>query len=91
MTERAVMPDVEIRPARASDAAAFLEFWRGIVAEQRFVRTEVVDAPVRAYRRRFRRRKDDGEEPVGAQDPDAAKPKVGRGRPPRGRGRSAPR
>jgi L-amino acid N-acyltransferase YncA len=59
MTERAVTPDVEIRPARASDAAAFLEFWRGIVAEERFVRTEVVDAPVRAYRRRFRRHNDD--------------------------------
>jgi L-phenylalanine/L-methionine N-acetyltransferase len=59
MTERAVTPDVEVRPARASDAAAFLGFWRGIVAEERFVRTEVVDAPVRAYRRRFRRRSED--------------------------------
>lgn len=61
MSERTVTPDVEIRPARASDAAAFLEFWRGIVAEERFVRTEVVDAPVRAYRRRFRRHDDDDE------------------------------
>jgi putative acetyltransferase len=56
MTERSVAPDLEVRPARASDAPAFLEFWRAIVAEERFVRTEVADVPVRAYRRRFRRR-----------------------------------
>jgi putative acetyltransferase len=59
MTERSVAPDLEVRPARASDAPAFLEFWRAIVAEERFVRTEVADVPVRAYRRRFRRRTPD--------------------------------
>ena len=59
MTERAEAPDLEIRPAKASDAPAFLEFWRAVVAEERYVRTEVVDVPVRVYRRKFRRRSDD--------------------------------
>jgi ribosomal protein S18 acetylase RimI-like enzyme len=68
MSERVVTPDVEIRPARASDAAAFLEFWRAIVAEERFVRTEVADVPVRAYRRRFRRRSDDETDVVAILD-----------------------
>lgn len=48
----------EIRPARPSDARAFLEFWTAIVAEERFVRSEEVEVPARAYRRRFRRRSD---------------------------------
>jgi ribosomal protein S18 acetylase RimI-like enzyme len=48
--------DVEIRSARPRDARAFLEFWNAIVAEERFVRTERVEVPARAYRRRFRRR-----------------------------------
>jgi ribosomal protein S18 acetylase RimI-like enzyme len=59
MTDRTEAADLEIRPARASDAPAFLTFWRAVVAEERFVRTEIVDVPVRAYRRRFRRRSDD--------------------------------
>ena len=50
--------DLEIRPAEPSDARAFLAFWKAIVAEQRFVRTEEVRTPLRAYRRRFRRRSD---------------------------------
>jgi len=50
--------DLEVRPARAADARAFLEFWRAIVAEERFVRTEEVRTPAREYRRRFRRRSD---------------------------------
>jgi ribosomal protein S18 acetylase RimI-like enzyme len=50
--------DLVIRPAEPSDARAFLEFWKAIVAEQRFVRTEEVRTPLRAYRRRFRRRSD---------------------------------
>ena len=49
---------LEIRPAEPADARAFLEFWKEIVAEERFVRTEEVRTPVRAYRRRFRRRSD---------------------------------
>jgi ribosomal protein S18 acetylase RimI-like enzyme len=51
------MGDVlEIRPAKPSDARAFLEFWTAIVAEERFVRSEEVHVPARAYRRRFRQR-----------------------------------
>jgi ribosomal protein S18 acetylase RimI-like enzyme len=50
--------DVEIRPAEPADAGAFLEFWTAIVAEERFVRTEEVRTPLRAYRRRFRHRSD---------------------------------
>lgn len=49
---------VEIRPARPADARAFLEFWTAIVAKERFVRTEEVRTPARAYRRRFRKRSD---------------------------------
>jgi ribosomal protein S18 acetylase RimI-like enzyme len=49
---------VRIRPAEPRDARAFLAFWTAIVAEERFVRTEEVRTPVRAYRRRFRRRSD---------------------------------
>jgi ribosomal protein S18 acetylase RimI-like enzyme len=45
---------LEVRPARPSDARAFLEFWSAIVAEERFVRTEEVRLPAHAYRRRFR-------------------------------------
>ena len=52
------MGDLEIRPAKPRDARAFLEFWNAIVAEERFVRTERVEVPPRAYRRRFRRRSD---------------------------------
>jgi ribosomal protein S18 acetylase RimI-like enzyme len=48
--------EVVIRPARASDAGAFHGFWSAIVAEERFVRSEEVGLPVRAYRRRFRGR-----------------------------------
>jgi ribosomal protein S18 acetylase RimI-like enzyme len=47
---------LEIRPAKPSDARAFLEFWTAIVAEERFVRSEEVRVPARAYRRRFRQR-----------------------------------
>jgi ribosomal protein S18 acetylase RimI-like enzyme len=46
---------LEVRPARPSDARAFLAFWSAIVAEERFVRTEEVRLPARAYRRRFRK------------------------------------
>jgi ribosomal protein S18 acetylase RimI-like enzyme len=47
---------LEIRPAKPSDARVFLEFWKAIVAEERFVRSEEVEAPARAFRRRFRQR-----------------------------------
>jgi ribosomal protein S18 acetylase RimI-like enzyme len=58
MTERLDGDALEVRPARPGDARAFLEFWTAIVAEERFVRTEEVDMPARAYRQRFRRRSD---------------------------------
>jgi diaminopimelate decarboxylase len=46
---------ITIRPARASDAGSFLTFWKAIVAEGRFVRSEQVRHPRRVYRARFRR------------------------------------
>jgi ribosomal protein S18 acetylase RimI-like enzyme len=58
MAEASKDGSLEIRPAEPADARAFLEFWSEIVAEERFVRTEEVTTPVRAYRRRFRRRSD---------------------------------
>jgi RimJ/RimL family protein N-acetyltransferase len=48
--------EVEIRPAAPVDARAFHTFWTAIVAEERYVRSEEARVPVRAYRRRFRRR-----------------------------------
>jgi RimJ/RimL family protein N-acetyltransferase len=44
-----------VRPAVPRDAASFLELWRAVVAEERYVRTERVTTSVRHYRRRFRR------------------------------------
>jgi RimJ/RimL family protein N-acetyltransferase len=37
------------------DATSFLELWRGVVSEKRYVRTERVTTSVRHYRRQFRR------------------------------------
>lgn len=45
---------VMIRPARPRDAVAFLEAYRAVAAERRFIQTEVVARPARFYRRRFR-------------------------------------
>jgi diaminopimelate decarboxylase len=47
-------PGVTIRPARPRDARSFIAFWRAIVAEGRYIRSERVAHPVRVYRRRFR-------------------------------------
>jgi len=48
-------PDgVEVRPARAGDARGYLELWRAVVAEGRWVRSEEATQPLRVYRRRFR-------------------------------------
>lgn len=52
MPERA--PGVLIRPARPRDASAFVEAYRDVAAERRFLQTEVVTRSVRSYRRRFR-------------------------------------
>lgn len=47
-------PGFVVRPARPSDAASFLEMWRAVVAERRFVRTDRVTGSLRTYRHRFR-------------------------------------
>ena len=47
-------PGVLIRPARPRDATAFLEAYRQVAAERRFIQTEVVVRSARSYRRRFR-------------------------------------
>lgn len=47
--------DVVVRPATPHDARPFLEMWRGVVGERRYVRTEEIRHPLRAYRKRFRR------------------------------------
>jgi L-phenylalanine/L-methionine N-acetyltransferase len=46
--------DFVVRRAKGSDAASFLELWRGVVAEGRYVRTEEIAHGIRFYRRRFR-------------------------------------
>ncbi len=45
---------VSVRPARPSDAGSYLEMWRGVVAERRFVRSESVPANARGFRKSFR-------------------------------------
>lgn len=51
----ATLPEgIVLRPARPRDARSFLVFWRAVVAEERYVRSEVVSMPVSVYRRRFR-------------------------------------
>src|SRR2546423_304023 len=53
---QAPLPEgVVVRPACPKDAALYLEMWRGVVAERRFVRTEAVRGSVRSYRRQFRK------------------------------------
>jgi RimJ/RimL family protein N-acetyltransferase len=49
-------PRFEIRPARRGDAASFVEMWKAVVSESRYIRTERVDRSVRFYRRRFFRK-----------------------------------
>jgi RimJ/RimL family protein N-acetyltransferase len=44
-----------VRPAAPQDAASFLDLWRAVVAEGRYVRTERVTSTVGHHRRRFRR------------------------------------
>jgi diaminopimelate decarboxylase len=46
---------VVVRPARPSDARSFLDMWKAVVAERRFVRTEHVRHRAWRYRRTFRR------------------------------------
>jgi RimJ/RimL family protein N-acetyltransferase len=44
-----------VRPARRGDAKSFLEAYRSVAAERRFIQTERVDTTPRFYRKRFRR------------------------------------
>jgi diaminopimelate decarboxylase len=50
---------ISIRPARPGDAASFVEAFREVAGERRFIQTEDVTGSPRAYRRRFRRIPDD--------------------------------
>jgi RimJ/RimL family protein N-acetyltransferase len=45
--------EFHVRPGRPEDVRSFLDMWRDVVAERRFVRTESVQRPVRYYRRKF--------------------------------------
>ncbi len=56
------------RPAEPRDARPFQSFWRAIVAEGGYVRTEEVDTPTRVYRARFRGSWTDREAQVVALD-----------------------
>jgi RimJ/RimL family protein N-acetyltransferase len=46
---------VEVRPAGPQDARSFLEAFRSVAAERRFIQTEEVSQTVRQFRKRFRR------------------------------------
>jgi diaminopimelate decarboxylase len=50
---------VEVRPARPGDARSFLDAYRRVAAERRFIQTERVGRSAGFYRRRFRRPVDD--------------------------------
>jgi len=52
----APIPPFQVRPGEPRDAASFVEMWRAVVGERRFVRTESVPRSVRFYRRRYFRR-----------------------------------
>jgi RimJ/RimL family protein N-acetyltransferase len=47
--------EVAVRPAHPRDARGFLEAYRSVAAERRFIQTEHVTLSARSYRRRFRR------------------------------------
>ncbi len=62
-------PDgITLRPAAPEDARSFLSFWKAIVGEGGYVRSEEVDTPARVYRARFRRSWTDREAQVVALD-----------------------
>ena len=52
---------ITVRPAVPADAASFLESYRSVAAEERFIRTERVTFSVRRIRGRFRRSWTDAE------------------------------
>ena len=59
---------ITLRPAAPEDARSFLAFWKAIVGEGGYVRSEEVDTPARVYRARFRRSWTDREAQVVALD-----------------------
>jgi diaminopimelate decarboxylase len=61
-------PGITLRPAQPEDARSFLSFWKAIVAEGGYVRSEEVETPARVYRSRFRHAWTDREAQVVALD-----------------------
>jgi diaminopimelate decarboxylase len=62
-------PDgITLRPAAPEDARSFLSFWKAIVGEGGYVRSEEVETPARVYRARFRHSWTDREAQVVALD-----------------------
>jgi diaminopimelate decarboxylase len=61
---------ITLRPAQPEDARSFLSFWKAIVGEGGYVRSEEVETPARVYRARFRRSWTDREAQVVALDGD---------------------
>jgi diaminopimelate decarboxylase len=59
---------ITLRSAQPEDARSFLSFWKAIVAEGGYVRSEEVETPARAYRARFRQSWTDREAQVVALD-----------------------
>jgi RimJ/RimL family protein N-acetyltransferase len=57
--DAAPLEGVAIRPARPRDARSFLEAYRSVADERRFIQTERVGRSTRYYRRRFRRSVDE--------------------------------
>jgi ribosomal protein S18 acetylase RimI-like enzyme len=61
-------PGITLRPAQPEDARSFLSFWKAIVAEGGYVRSEEVETPARVYRARFRHSWTDREAQIVALD-----------------------
>jgi len=53
--------DFVVRPARPGDARSYLELFRTVVAEGRYIRTETVHRGLRHHRRRLTKTWDDGQ------------------------------
>ena len=54
-------PSFAVRPSRSSDARSFLELYRTVVAEERFIRTEAVRRGTRYYRAQMAKSWEPGE------------------------------
>jgi diaminopimelate decarboxylase len=55
VTAKDLPTGITLRPARPDDARSFVVFWKAIVSEGGYVRSEEVETPARIYRARFRR------------------------------------